>query len=72
MENTKEEAKQEEEAKDEVVEVPVQVFKEFLAELEKSDIPKDVVSRLNKVILEEGKINHVLIKDAILPDDKLI
>lgn len=68
----KEEANKEEGTKDEVVEVPVQVFKEFLTELEKRDIPKDIVSRLKKVILENGRTNHALIKEAILPEDKPI
>lgn len=52
-----------------ILEVPAQVFEEFLLQLESADVPKDVTARLRKTILEEGKLNQDAIQKAIFPED---
>lgn len=52
-----------------ILEVPRQVFEEFLLQLETTDVPNDVTARLRKTIIEEGKLNQGAIQKAIFPKD---
>ena len=58
-----------EKMKDSALEVPRQVFEEFLSQLGDIDVPKDVITRLRKVILEEAKINQETLWEAIFPEN---
>lgn len=55
--------------KNSILEVPAQVFEKFLSELESTDVPKDVITRLRKTILEEGKLKQDAIQKAIFSED---
>lgn len=55
--------------KNSILEVPTQVFEEFLSQLESTDVSKDITTRLRKTILEDGKLNQDAIQKAIFTED---
>ena len=51
-----------------ILEVPGQISEEFLSQLDKSEVPKDIISRLRKVVLEEKRLTYNAVREAILPE----
>lgn len=49
--------------------VPTQVFEGFLAALEKEGVSQEIVTRLKKTLIEEGKFGDKNLKAAIFPEE---
>jgi hypothetical protein len=49
--------------------VPDRIFSQFLEELEASDVPKEVSSRLRETLLERKKFTDAALKAAVLGDE---
>lgn len=49
--------------------VPKQIFDQFLKKLEEEKTAADVVTRLNKALIEQGDISETAIKTALFFDN---
>lgn len=59
----------EEQANNLVTGVPKQVFDQFLKKLEEEKVAVDVITRLNKALIEQGDISETAIKTALFSDN---
>ena len=50
------------------VDVPTQVFNDFLSALKESKVSDDVIARLHQTLLKEQKFSDAAIKVAVLGD----
>lgn len=49
--------------------VPKQIFVQLLKKLEEEKIPADVITRLNKTLIEQGDVSETAIKTALFSDN---
>lgn len=49
--------------------VPVQVFESFLVALEKEGVDQEIVQRLKKTLIAEGKFSDKHLKSALFPEE---
>lgn len=49
--------------------VPTQVFESFLTALEKEGVAQEVIQRLRKTLVEEGKFSDKQLKSALFPEE---
>lgn len=52
-----------------IISVPQQVVGQFLEELKKQNVPEEVVNRLRKTIIEDGKFSVEALKVALFSND---
>ena len=57
------------EGDDKITSVPQQVVGQFLKELKNQNVPEEVVNRLRKTIIEDGKFSVDALKVALFPND---
>jgi len=55
--------------KNQQADVPTQVFEGFLRALEKEGVAQEVVQRLKKTLIEEGKFSDKQLKSALFPEE---
>jgi len=58
-----------EQANNLVTGVPKQVFDQFLKKLEEKKVAVDVITRLNKALIEQGDVSETAIKTALFSDN---
>ena len=51
------------------MDVPTQVFESFLVALEKEGVDQEIVQRLKKALIGEGKFSDKQLKSALFPDE---
>jgi hypothetical protein len=52
-----------------VIGVPKQIFIQLLKKLDEEKIPTDVITRLNKTLVEQGDVSETAIKTALFSDN---
>jgi hypothetical protein len=55
----------------EAPDVPTQVFEKFLQDIRNAKLPDELVSRLQKVLSEDGSLTENALKAAVLGEDPL-
>jgi len=53
----------------ETPDVPAQVFEKFIQDLREAKVSDELVSRLEKVLLEEHSLNEIALRAAVLGED---
>ena len=53
-----------------IMSVPQQVFDKFLAELVKKKVPEEVIARLRKNLVDDGKVSIETLEAALFPNDE--
>ena len=54
-----------------IPDLPAQVFKKFLQDLEGAGVSVELVARLRKALLEDKTFSERALKEAILPEEPL-
>ena len=49
--------------------IPKQIFDQFLKKLEEEKTEADVITRLNKTLMEQGDVSETAIKTALFSDN---
>ena len=56
--------------KEEMPDVPVQIFTKFLEALQDAGVSAELVARLRKALLTDKKFSEQVLKDCVLPEEK--
>jgi len=51
--------------------VPQQIFEQFLEELETQKVPKEVIARLRKNLVDNGQISVEILKESLFSNDNV-
>lgn len=54
-----------------ITSVPQQVFDQFLKELEEQKVPEEVIERLRKTLIENGRVSVEALKTALFSNDNI-
>ena len=60
-----------EENNNKIISVPQQVFDQFLKELGTQKVPEEVIGRLKKTLMDEGRVSVESLKAALFSDGNI-